>query len=93
MQSSFRAFQSVTLLFRKPTPISSTPLQTHCVLFTKGTQWVCGEVEEIGAGYQQWNVTGSEAREEDRVRSVGSGHAVLGSGEPAIHLRCPRISF
>ncbi len=31
------------------------------------------------------------ARKEDRVRSVASGHAILGPGEPAIHLRCPRI--
>ncbi len=39
-------------------------------------------VEEIGVGFQQWSVAGSEAREGGRVRSVGSGHAVLGPGEP-----------
>ncbi len=60
-------------------------------LFAKGTQGVCGGVEEIGVGFQQWGVAGSQARKEDRVRSVASGHAILGPGEPAIHLRCPRI--
>ncbi len=29
--------------------------------------------------------------EEDRVRSVASGRAILGPGEPAMHLHCPRI--
>ncbi len=44
-----------------------------------------------GDGYQQWSVAGSQARKEDRVRSVASGHAIFGPGEPAMHLRCPRI--
>ncbi len=56
--------------------------------FAKGAQGVCGEVEEICV---QWSVSGSEAREEDRVRSDGSGHAVLGPGEPDIHLHCPPL--
>ncbi len=34
---------------------------------TKGIQWVCGGVEEIGVGFQQWIGTGSKARGEDRV--------------------------
>ncbi len=34
---------------------------------------------------------GSQVRKEDHVRSVASGHAILGPGEPAIHLRCPQI--
>ncbi len=46
---------------------------------------------EIGVGVQQWSAAGSQGRMEDRVRSVVSGHAVLGLGEPAIHLRCPRF--
>ncbi len=61
------------------------------LLFAKGTQGVCGGVEEIGVGSQQWCVAGSQARQEDRVRSVASGRAILGPGEPAIHLHCPRI--
>ncbi len=61
------------------------------LLFAKGTQGVCEGVEEIGVGFQQWSVAGSQARKEDRVRSVASGNAILGPGEPAIHLRCPRI--
>ncbi len=31
-------------------------------LLAKGTQGVCGGVEEIGVGFQQWDVAGSEAR-------------------------------
>ncbi len=61
------------------------------LLFAKGTQGVCGGVEEIGVGFQQWSVAGSQACKEDRVRSVASGHAILGPGEPATHLHCPRI--
>ncbi len=53
------------------------------LLFAKGTQGVCGGVEEIGEGFQQWSVAGSHARKEDRVRSVASGGAILGPGEPA----------
>ncbi len=37
------------------------------LLFAKGTQGVCGGVEEIGVGFQQWCVAGSQARREDRV--------------------------
>ncbi len=61
------------------------------LLFAKGTQWVCGGVEDIGVGVQQWSVADSQGRKEDRVRSSVSGHAILGPGEPAIHLCCPRI--
>ncbi len=61
------------------------------LLFAKGTLGVCGGVEEIGVGFQQWSVAGSQASKEDRIRSVASGHAILGPGEPAIGLRCPRI--
>ncbi len=61
------------------------------LLFAKGTQGVCGGVEEIGVGFQQWSVTGSQARKEDHVHSVVSRNTILGPGEPAIHLRCPRI--
>ncbi len=63
------------------------------LLFTKGTEGVCGGVEEICVGFQQWSVAGSEAREEDRDRTVANGHAIFGPGEPAIHLHCPRISL
>ncbi len=52
---------------------------------------VCGGVEEIGVGFQQWCVTGSQARKEDRVRPVASGHEILGPNEPAMHFRCRRI--
>ncbi len=38
------------------------------LLFAKGTLGVCGGVGEIGVGFQQWSVAGSEARKEDRVR-------------------------
>ncbi len=48
-------------------------------------------VNEVGVSFQQWSVTDSQARKEDRVRSLASGRAMLGQGEPAIHLRCPRI--
>ncbi len=43
------------------------------LLFTKGTQRVCGGVEEIGVGFQQQNVASSNARKEDRVRTVANG--------------------
>ncbi len=56
------------------------------LLFAKGAQGVCGGVEEIGGGFQQWSVAGLQAHKENRVRSVACGHAILGSGEPAIHL-------
>ncbi len=45
-----------------------------------GTQGVCGRDEEIGVGFQQWSVAGSQACKEDRVRSVASSHAILGPG-------------
>ncbi len=51
----------------------------------KGAQGVCGGAEEIGVGFHQWSVAGSEPREDDCVRSVSSGHEILGPGEPAIH--------
>ncbi len=54
-----------------------------CLLFAEGTQGVCGGVEELDVGFQQWYVAGSQARKEDRVRSVASGRAILGPGEPA----------
>ncbi len=47
------------------------------LLFAKGAQGVCGGVEEIGVGFQQWCVADSQARKEDRVRSVTSGRAIL----------------
>ncbi len=58
-------------------------------LFTKGTQWVCGGVEVIDVGCQQWSVTGSKVRMEDRVRTVANGHAIFRPGEPAIHISGP----
>ncbi len=63
------------------------------LLFAKGTQGVCGGVEEIGVGFQQWSMASSQARKEDRVHSVASGHAILRPGEPAIHLRYPRVCW
>ncbi len=60
------------------------------LLFAKGTHVVCGGVEEVGVSFQQWSVAGSQALKEDRVRSAASGHAILGPGGPAIHLRCLR---
>ncbi len=62
------------------------------LLFAKGTQGVCGGVEEFGVGFQQWSLVDSKARKVDRVRSVAGGHAIFGPGEPAIHPRCPRIA-
>ncbi len=55
------------------------------LLFAKGTQGVCVGFEEIGVGFQQWSVAGSQARKEDHDCSVASGHAILGPGETAIH--------
>ncbi len=46
--------------------------------FGKGTQWVCGGVEEICVDFQQWNVAGSHARKENRVGAVASGMQSLG---------------
>ncbi len=63
------------------------------LLFAKGTKGVCGGVEEIGVGFQQWCVAGSRARQEDRVRLVASGRAIFGPGETTIHLRCPRVCW
>ncbi len=59
------------------------------ILFAKGTQGVCGGVEEI---CDQWSVAGSEAREEDRVRLAASSHTNIGPREPVMHVRCPRTS-
>ncbi len=61
------------------------------LLFTKGTQRVCGGAKEIGVAFQQWSVAGSQARKKDSVLSVDNSHAIFGPGEPAIHLRYPRI--
>ncbi len=61
------------------------------LLFPKGTQWVCGEVNEIGVGFQQWSVAGSKMRNEDRVRTDANDFAILRPGEPAIHLCRPLI--
>ncbi len=48
-------------------------------------------VEEIGVGFQQWTVAGSQARKEGSVHWAASGHSIRGAGGPAIHLHCPRI--
>ncbi len=60
--------------------------------FTKGIQGVCGGAEEICVGFRPWSVAGSLTRKEERIRSFASGHAILAPGEPAIQLRCPKIS-
>ncbi len=57
------------------------------------SQRVCGGVEEIGVCFQQRSVVGSKERKEDRVPSVANGHAIFGPGEPAIHLRYPRVCW
>ncbi len=54
---------------------------------------VCGWVEEIVIGFQRRSVAGSKVRKEDRVRSVVNDHVIFGTGEPAIHLRCPRVCW
>ncbi len=45
-------------------PGACLQLVFYCLwfLFTKGTQWVCREVDEIGVGFQQRSVTASKAR-------------------------------
>ncbi len=53
------------------------------LLFTKGTRGIWGGVEEFGVGWK--------ASKEDHVRSVANGHAIFGSGEHSIYLRCPRV--
>ncbi len=61
------------------------------LFFTKWTQWVCGGVEKIGVGFQQWSVTDSKARKEDSFCMVANGRAILCPREPTIQLGCPRI--
>ncbi len=48
---------------------------------------------EIGVGFQQRIVAGSQARKEDRVRTVVSDDAIAGPGEPAIHPHCSRVCW
>ncbi len=49
-------------------PVASSlgHLRSECrrLLFTKGMQWVCGGIEEIGVGFQQRSVSGSKVRKE-----------------------------
>ncbi len=61
------------------------------LLFPKGTQWVCVEVNKIGAGFQ--GVSGSKMRNADRVRTDANDLAIFRPGEPAIHLRRPLICW
>ncbi len=63
------------------------------LLFTKGTQGVCGGVEGIDVGFQQRSVAALKVHKEDRFRTAANGHAIFGPGEPAIYLRCPRICW
>ncbi len=49
-----------------------TSVATSAAPLCKGYTGVCGGVEEIGVGFQQWCVAGSQANKEDRVRSVAS---------------------
>ncbi len=63
------------------------------LLFTKGTQWVCGGVDEISVGFHQRSLAGSKARKEDCVRTVANGYTIFRPKEPGTHLRCPRIGF
>ncbi len=56
------------------------------ILFAKGTQGVCGGVEEVCVSFQQWSEAGSEAHEEDLVRLAASSHAIIGPGEPVMHV-------
>ncbi len=67
-----------------PHPVTATAVIVQ--LLTEPTQMrtSCQAIQK--QCISQWTVAGSEAREEDRVHSVGSGHAVLGQGEPSIHL-------
>ncbi len=53
-------------------------------LVAKGTLGVCGGVKEIGVGFQQLSLAGSQAHKGDRVRSVASGHAILGPYTSAV---------
>ncbi len=62
------------------------------LLFARGTQGVCRGVEKIGVGFQQWCVAGLQARKKDCVRSVASGRAILGPGEPAIDLHLGSVN-
>ncbi len=46
---------------------------------------VCGSSLQRGhrgSAEEQWCVAGSQARQEDRVRSVAGSRAILGPGEP-----------
>ncbi len=40
------------------------------IIFTKGIQWVCGGVEQIGVGLQQRGVTSSKARKDDVAEAL-----------------------
>ncbi len=74
---------------RRTEPRASPQPVFDCLglLFAKGTQWVCGGVEEIGVR----SVAGSMGRYEYRVRTVANGHAVFKTREPAINFRCPPL--
>ncbi len=47
------------------------------LLFGKGGEGVCGGVEEIGVGFQQCSVAGSQARKEDCMVTSSRANAVL----------------
>ncbi len=79
-------FQRCSVLLHRAWGTSVASVGFFAAPLCKGDAGACGGVEVICIGVQQWNVAGSEARGEDRVRSVGSGHAVIGPGEAAIHL-------
>ncbi len=65
------------VLSRRIEPGASPQLVFDCrrLLFTKRTQWVCGDVEEIGVGFQQRGVTGEFA--------CGGSVSVLRMRDPA----------
>ncbi len=47
------------------------------LLFAKGTQWVCGGVEKMGVGFQQWSMTGLKVHKDDRIHTIAIGFAIL----------------
>ncbi len=60
--------------------ISTASVRLNLLLFTKGTRWVFGGVEDIGVGFEQRSVPGSKLRKENRARTVAIGLAIFRPG-------------
>ncbi len=54
------------------------------LLFAKGTQGVCGGVEEIGVGFQQWSVADPAGADQENLPFTSAVLEFIGGGSISV---------